>query len=118
MRQHCHTLQHDIFGVKLLEPISINQGHREKLCKDGFRQKCDNLLVDIDIFYDFRSIIFGNARCLQFHQEREIRTQGNSLGSIIFPYVVLFLKLMELSVIFTSHKMLPHSGGFIVVLDG
>ena len=31
-------------------------------------KKCDNLLVEADIFYHFRGIIFCNAKHLQFHR--------------------------------------------------
>ena len=36
-----------------------------------FQKKCDNLLIETDIFCHFRGLIFSNAKCLQFHRNKK-----------------------------------------------
>ena len=56
-----------------------------------YAKKCDNLLVETDIFCHFRGLILCDAKRLQFHRNKNTRTQGNSSTSFLFPYVVPIL---------------------------
>ena len=64
---------------------------------------CDNLLVEVDIFYHFRDIILCNAKHLQFNRKnnKNLRAQFRNFS---MPLRCTFKKWMELLVTFTSHR--------------
>ena len=60
-----NTLKYNLCLTYVADIISnrVKHSHQPKTCS---AKKCDNLLVEADIFYHFRGLILCNAKHIQF----------------------------------------------------
>ena len=98
----------------LVPKITILGGTSECPLLAYSAKKCDNLLVEADLFYHFRELILCNSKRLQFHWKKNMVAQF-SKSSI--QLCLHFFNLMKLLVPFASHKKLYHYDGSILIFD-
>ena len=78
---------------------------------------CDNLLVEADVFYQFRSVILCNAKHLQFHQILKKKNVGAQFSKYSIPLCCPFFIYGVVGFVCVAH-FFSHCDSSIVIFCG